>query len=83
MVDPMIDIDRRFGPCTGRVWGLVANLIGNVIAMYGLAGYVREGSGIPWLASGIALTISCIFLLSRPQPGSDPGKDNRINRISN
>lgn len=67
MVDSMIDLDRRYGPCSGRIWGLVLNLAGNVIAMYGLAGYLRDGSGLLWLSTGIALSIACILLLARPQ----------------
>jgi hypothetical protein len=67
MVDSMMDLDRRFGPLPGRVWGLVLNLIGNLIAMYGLALYLRDGSGLLWLGFGVAVTISCILLLARPQ----------------
>jgi hypothetical protein len=67
MVDAMIDLDRRYGPCSARVWGLVLNLAGNIIAMYGLAGYLRDGSGIFWLGFGVALSIACILVLSRPE----------------
>ena len=62
-----MDLDRRYGPLPGRVWGLVLNLIGNVVAMYGLAGYLRNGSGLLWLGLGVAVTLSCILALALPQ----------------
>jgi len=66
MVDKMINIDRRLGPWTGRVWGLILNFIGNGLAIYGAIGIIRDGSRMPMLIIGLLLTVSCIFLLARP-----------------
>lgn len=66
MVDNMINIDRRLGPWTGRVWGLILNFIGNGLAIYGAIGVIRDGSRMPMLILGLVLTIGCILLLARP-----------------
>jgi len=62
----MIDLDDRYGPWSGRVWGLIVNLAANALALYGLAGYLRDGSHLPHLVIGVALTVGCIFLLAKP-----------------
>ena len=46
MVDPMIDLDRRYGIWSGRVWGLVVNLLANALALYGLVGFLRDGTHV-------------------------------------
>ena len=61
-----MDLDRRYGPWSGRVWGLVANFVGNAVALYGLGGYLRDGSRVAELAIGVVITAACIALLSRP-----------------
>ena len=66
MVDKMINLDRRLGPWTGRVWGLILNFIGNGLAIYGAIGVIRDGSRTPILIIGLLLTVSCILLLARP-----------------
>ena len=62
----MIDLDRRYGPWSGRVWGLIVNLAANALALYGLVGYLRDGSRLPHLAIGLVVTVACILLLARP-----------------
>ncbi|MBN1223714.1 MAG: hypothetical protein JXB23_10715 [Candidatus Aminicenantes bacterium] len=62
----MIDIDRRLGFWTLRVWGLVLNFIGNALAIYGAIGFIRDGSRLPVLLGGAALTVFCLLLLARP-----------------
>lgn len=71
MVDKMIDIDRRLGPWSGRVWGLTLNFIGNALAIYGAIGVMRNGTRLPLLIIGVGLTVGCILLLARP---SNPAK---------
>lgn len=66
MVDKMIDIDRRLGPWSGRVWGLILNFIGNALAIYGAIGVMRNGTRLPLLIIGVGLTVGCILLLARP-----------------
>ena len=36
----MIDLDRRYGIWSGRVWGLIVNLLANALALYGLVGFL-------------------------------------------
>ncbi len=61
----MLDMDRMFGPWRLRVWGLVLNLIGNAIALFGIVRVVRGGS--PWLlAVGAGITIVCVAALALP-----------------
>jgi len=65
MVVLMIDMDRTLGRWRLRVWGLVVNLIGNGLALFGVVRVMRGGS--PWLAVlGIAITVCCFAALSIP-----------------
>ena len=66
MVDKMIDMDRRLGPWTLRVWGLICNFIGNGLAIYGAIGVIRDGSSPVLFIVGFGLTMGCILLLARP-----------------
>ncbi|MDH3732560.1 MAG: hypothetical protein OEU54_03460 [Gemmatimonadota bacterium] len=66
----MIDVDRKLGPWRGRVWGLVLNFVGNVIALVGLVRLMRGGSA--WvLAFGLAVTLVCVAVLAVPSRGHD------------
>lgn len=62
----MIDLDRRLGPWSARVWGLIANLAANALALYGLAGYLRDGSHLAYLLVGSAATVACVLVLAMP-----------------
>ena len=62
----MIDLERRFGPWSIRVWGLILNFIGNALAIYGAVGVMQNGSRRPFLVTGLALTVLCILLLAKP-----------------
>jgi len=62
----MIDIDRRFGPFSGRVWGLIANFAANAMALYGLVGYLRDGTHLVFLIGGLLVTAACVLLLAQP-----------------
>jgi hypothetical protein len=66
MVDPMIDLDRRYGIWSGRVWGLIVNLLANALALYGLVGFLRDGTHVFPLALGVLVTAACILLLAKP-----------------
>ena len=61
-----MDLDRQYGPWSGRVWGLIVNFVGNAVALYGFAGYLRDGSRLPVLIAGVLLSTACILLLSKP-----------------
>lgn len=62
----MIVLDRRYGVFSGRVWGLIVNFCANTLALYGLAGYLRNGEDLGYLIVGLAITLVCIVLLARP-----------------
>ena len=62
----MIDIDRRYGVFSGRVWGLILNLVANAVALYGLAGFLRDGTRVVLLTVGVACTLACVAILARP-----------------
>jgi hypothetical protein len=66
MVGSMIDLDRRYGPFSGRVWGLILNLGANALALYGLVGFLRDGTHLISLAIGVAVTVACVLTLARP-----------------
>ena len=62
----MIDLDRRYGIWSGRVWGLVVNLLANAVALYGLVGFIRDGTHLVPLVMGVLVTITCVLLLAIP-----------------
>jgi hypothetical protein len=66
MVDTMIDLDRRYGPWSGRVWGLIFNLVANALALYGLVGYLRDGTRLGHLVIGLGVTVICVAWLAKP-----------------
>jgi hypothetical protein len=72
MVDKVMDLDRRLGPWSLRVWGLIVNLCANALALYGAAGVVRDGSRLPLLIAGGLITLACVLILALPsRPGGD------------
>ena len=62
----MMDLDRCYGPWSGRVWGLIVNLAANALALYGLVGYLRDGTHLAHLVIGLVVTAACILVLARP-----------------
>ena len=62
----MIDIERRYGPFSGRVWGLIVNLAANALALYGLVGFLRGGTHVAHLVVGSVGTAFCVIVLARP-----------------
>ena len=36
-------LDRKYGPFSGRVYGLILNLIANAVAIHGAINYVIKG----------------------------------------
>lgn len=62
----MIKLDKKIGPLTIRVWGLVLNFIGNAVAIYGAIGFIRNGSRLPLMILGIVITLTCILVLAKP-----------------
>jgi hypothetical protein len=51
-----------------RIWGLTINFAGNALALYGLAGLLRDGSRLPYFLAGAAVTVVCILVLAKPSP---------------
>lgn len=81
-------LDRRYGPFSGRVWGLIVNFLANASALYGALGYLRDGSRFGYLSLGLIVTVGCILTLSVPsaatldpthtaQRGADAGGEPR------
>ncbi len=66
----MIDLDRRYGIWSGRVWGLIVNLMANTLALYGLVGFLRDGTHLVHLIGGTLMTVACILILA--MPADDP-----------
>jgi len=64
----MIDLEKRIGPWSLRVWGLIANFVGNALALYGAAGVIRDGSRWPLLVLGLIITVGCLLALAVPTP---------------
>jgi len=62
----MIDLDGRIGPLPVRAWGLILNFFGNALAVYGGIGLIQDGSRLPILIIGVALTVVCLLVLAKP-----------------
>ena len=62
----MIDLDRRYGIWSLRVWGLIVNLMANALALYGLVGFLRDGTHLLPLVLGAMVSITCILVLATP-----------------
>jgi hypothetical protein len=62
----MIDLDRSYGIWTGRVWGLLLNLLANTLALYGLVGFLRDGTHLFPLVLGALGTVACVLVLAKP-----------------
>ena len=61
-----IDLEKKIGPLRLRSWGLILNLVGNVIALYGLAAFLKTGGGQIPLVLGSLMTVTIILILSKP-----------------
>lgn len=61
-----MDLDKKSVLRNLRVWGLLFNLVGNALAIYGAIGVIYDGSRLPFLLFGGGLTLVCILLLARP-----------------
>ena len=64
-------LERPIGPWSGRVWGLILNLAGNAIALWGVASVMRTGAGWVWIVIGGVGTAVCISALALPAPESE------------
>ena len=62
-----MDLDKKYGIFTLRIWGLVLNFIANFLAMYGTAKYLKDEMGPSLMILGLVLTVLCIGILSKPQ----------------
>jgi hypothetical protein len=65
----MIDLDRKYWIFPGRVWGLIVNLLANALGLYGLTHYLRDGTHLVHLVTGLVVTGICILWLARPSEG--------------
>ncbi len=61
-----LDLERRLGPASLRVWLLVMNFGGNAVLLYGAVGLVENGSRLGWLGLGAIVTLGCISALALP-----------------
>ncbi|MEM1245296.1 MAG: hypothetical protein AAGK22_02930 [Acidobacteriota bacterium] len=67
-----MNLERPLGPMRLRAWGLLFNLLANVLALYGLSRVLGEKPG-GWLllVVGALLTLVCLLVLARPAAGGD------------
>ncbi|MFC1514028.1 hypothetical protein ACFL5P_03350 [candidate division KSB1 bacterium] len=62
----MIDLNKRIGFWSLRVWGLILNFAGNALAIYGAVGFINNSSRLPILLTGCGITLFCILILAQP-----------------
>jgi len=59
-------LDRKYGPFSGRVYGLILNLIANAVAIHGAINYVIKGHSPLEMFLGIGTTVICCLILAIP-----------------
>ncbi|WP_040481431.1 hypothetical protein [Luminiphilus syltensis] len=59
-------LDRPLGPMRIRAWGLLANMMANALALYGLSQVLSNQGGHVLLAVGFTLSVLFIALLAVP-----------------
>ncbi len=62
-----MNLERRLGPASLRLWGLILNFLANVLLLYGAVGFVSDGSRGLALGVGLVVTVACIGVLSTPR----------------
>lgn len=67
-------LKRRIGPFSGRVWGLILNLIANTIALWGVSSLLRTGGGLAWIVIGGAAMVVCMAVLALPDRSGVSGE---------
>lgn len=67
-------LERRIGPWSGRVWGLIGNLAANALTLWGIASVMRTGGGWVWILVGGAATVVCVALLALPARSGGSGE---------
>lgn len=59
-------LNKKYGPFTGRCWGLFANFIANALAVHGAIGYMLKGQN-PWeMYAGLGLTAVICLIVAVP-----------------
>ena len=66
-------LERRIGPWSGRVWGLIVNLAANGLLLWGVSSLLRTGSGWAWIVIGGVGTVVCVAALALPVRSAEPG----------
>ena len=67
-------LERRIGPWSGRVWGLILNLVGNGLTLWGISSLLRTGSGWAWIVIGGVVTVICVAALALPARSGESGE---------
>lgn len=62
-----MNLDKKYGRFSLRVYGLILNFVFNFLALYGAAIYLKKGAAPTLMIIGLGLTLGCIILLSKPQ----------------
>ena len=65
-------LERRIGPWSGRVWGLILNLAANGLLLWGISSLLRTGSGWTWIVIGGVGTVVCVAVLALPARSAEP-----------
>jgi len=65
-------LERRIGPWSGRVWGLIFNLVANGLMLWGISSLLRTGSGWAWIVIGGLGTVICMAALALPARSEEP-----------
>lgn len=59
-------LDKKYGPLTGRCWGLFANFFANAVAIHGALQYMLKGGSPAEMYAGIAATLIICAVIAVP-----------------
>lgn len=62
-------LDKKYGPISGRCWGLFLNFIFNALAIHGAIRYVIRGESPVEMYLGLILTAGACLVVAVPTKG--------------
>lgn len=62
----MARLERTVAGVSIRLWALIANLMANIVMVYGAVHYFTRGTHAVETIAGVAVTLACVAILAIP-----------------
>jgi len=59
-------LENKYGPFSGRLWGLFLNFVANAVAIHGAIKFMIHGQSPIEMVVGIGITIAVCMVLAVP-----------------